>query len=558
MGEEAAEQQTPAPPSPPPASSWPKEVRVDVIDGGGASSASKQPSSSFRLWRVPKHVRDINKEAYGPKFACIGPYHRRRRRRGGGDRDAEEEEEEERRLRVEKLKERYLDELLTDVVGPPHVDDHRAKRDEILLLCTCRLGEMLDSVRRFYAEDQEYLRGMTDEEMVRMLLLDGCFIIKHIYNFAIGYDDPELYATRWSPAQLRIDLGLLENQIPFFVLEEIFYHLTPQTFLGKITRRVAKDDDKTMRRRKRHKLIVMAMWYMLQDWFQLPTRESDDLYKLIAEEEVHHLLHLVHIAHLAKVDSAGPKSPPCEWQLCWQWPWHALQLLLCILPLFLVSLPLHMCRCCAAGGGEKTDPKANIASASQLRGLGVKIRMAKRDRGGILDVRLRKSLEIRLIPPELEVPALSVEEATAVLLQNLVAYEQQGTPARQGQDQQTQGRKGKDYFTTYAFLMYNLVSSTEDIAELQEKGVLLNNFGSHETIINYFKNLCRWNQRSKEDTPIGKVLDQLRVCSQYQLYRDWAEAKKYMDTPVKILALVVSTLLAISTILQTTTAFYPK
>uniref|UniRef100_A0A0D9ZTT1 Uncharacterized protein n=1 Tax=Oryza glumipatula TaxID=40148 RepID=A0A0D9ZTT1_9ORYZ len=559
MGEEAAEQQTPAPPSPPPASSWPKEVRVDVIDGGGVSSASKQPSSSFRLWRVPKHVRDINKEAYGPKFVCIGPYHRRRR--GGGDRDADEEEEE-RRLRVEKLKERYLDELLTDVVGPPHVDDHRAKRDEILLLCTLE-------IYRFYAEDQEYLRGMTDEEMVRMLLLDGCFIIKHIYNFAKGYDEEELYATRWAPAQVRIDLGLLENQIPFFVLEEIFYHLTPQKLQRKITRDIGGDDDgmmMRMRQSKRHKLLVMATWYMLEGWFFLPTRESIKLYEVIAKEEVHHLLHLLHLAHVVKVDEA-PKSPPCEWQLCCQWLWHALQLVLCILPLYLVNLPLRMCRCYGGGGGgEKPDPKANIASASQLRGLGVKIRMVERDRGGILDVRLRKSLEIRQIPPELEVPALSVEEATAVLLQNLVAYEQQGTPARQGQDQQTQRQKGKDYFTTYAFLMYNLVSSTEDIAELQEKGVLLNNFGSHETIINYFKNLCRWNQRSgtektdigNEETHIGKVLDRLRECSQYQLYRDWAEAKKYMDSPVKILALVVSTLLAISTILQTTTAFYPK
>ena len=76
-------------------------------------------------------------------------------------------------------------------------------------------------------------------------------------------------------------------------------------------------------------------------------------------------------------------------------------------------------------------------------------------------------------------------------------------------------------------------------------------------IIEYFKNLCRWNQRSKE-TPIGKVLQGLRDCSQNKAYRYWAEAKKYMDSPVKILALIVSTLLAISTVLQTTVAFYPK
>lgn len=78
-------------------------------------------------------------------------------------------------------------------------------------------------------------------------------------------------------------------------------------------------------------------------------------------------------------------------------------------------------------------------------------------------------------------------------------------------------------------------------------------------IIEYFKNLCRGNQRSgTEKTHIGKVLQGLRDCSQNKAYRYWAEAKKYMDSPVKILALIVSTLLAISTVLQTTVAFYPK
>ncbi|EAY96421.1 hypothetical protein OsI_18316 [Oryza sativa Indica Group] len=82
---------------------------------------------------------------------------------------------------------------------------------------------------------------MKDEEMVRMLLHDGCFIIKHLYNFVQGYNEEELYATRWSPAQLRIDLGMLENQIPFFVLEEILYHLTPRKLQRKITRDVGDD-----------------------------------------------------------------------------------------------------------------------------------------------------------------------------------------------------------------------------------------------------------------------------------------------------------------------------
>ncbi|EEC78454.1 hypothetical protein OsI_18318 [Oryza sativa Indica Group] len=272
---------------------------------------------------------------------------------------------------------------------------------------------------------------MKDEEMVRMLLHDGCFIIKHLYNFVLGYNEEELYATRWSPAQLRIDLGMLENQIPLFVLEEIFYHLTPRKLQRKITRDVGDDgmmitpqtfQRKTMmRQRKRHKLLVMAMWYMLKGWFVLPEDESDELYKFIADKEVHHLLHLLHLAHahLVKQQQGHDKDD------------------------------------------DDAKAKANIVSAAQLRGLGVKISKAPTKRGGILDVRLRNGL----LSPVLEVPALTVDQGTVQLLQNLVAYEQQGTPPPSNDDEHP-----RDYFTTYAFLMYNLVSSTDDIAN-----------GSHET-----------------------------------------------------------------------------
>ncbi|KAB8097967.1 hypothetical protein EE612_026890, partial [Oryza sativa] len=509
------------------------EVRVNIIhddnDGGDLPPSSlsfRWKTKKYRLWRVPEQVRAINKEeAYAPKFVSVGPYHRLHHATAG-DRN---------RLRGEKLKRRYLHELLRDV----EPDDH--KHGGILQRCKSSLQEIVDDVRWFYAEE-EYVREMKDEEMVRMLLHDGCFIIKHLYNFVLGYNEGELYATRWSPAQLRIDLGMLENQIPFFVLEEIFYHLTPRKLQRKITRDVGDDgmmitpqtfQRKTMmRQRKRHKLLVMAMWYMLKGWFVLPEDESDELYKLMADKEVHHLLHLLHLAHAHLVNVDDDKG---------------------------AVLGLRRRDGSATNqqqqGHDKDDDdakaKANIVSAAQLRGLGVKISKAPTKRGGILDVRLRNGL----LSPVLEVPALTVDQGTVQLLQNLVAYEQQGTPPPSNDDEHP-----RDYFTTYAFLMYNLVSSTDDIAVLQEQGVLLNNFGSHETIIEYFKNLCRGNQRSgtEEKTHIGKVLQGLRDCSQNKAYRYWAEAKKYMDSPVKILALIVSTLLAISTVLQTTVAFYPK
>jgi hypothetical protein len=43
------------------------------------------------------------------------------------------------------------------------------------------------------------------------MFLDGCFILKHLYNYALGINEKELHQSRWEPAQLHSYLTLLEN-----------------------------------------------------------------------------------------------------------------------------------------------------------------------------------------------------------------------------------------------------------------------------------------------------------------------------------------------------------
>ncbi|KAL2229682.1 UNVERIFIED_CONTAM: hypothetical protein Sindi_1562600 [Sesamum indicum] len=62
-----------------------------------------------------------------------------------------------------------------------------------------------------------------------MMLLDGCFIIELFLAYAIKSlrrrDDP-CFSTNNRLFQLRCDLILFQNQIPFFILEQLF-HLVP-------------------------------------------------------------------------------------------------------------------------------------------------------------------------------------------------------------------------------------------------------------------------------------------------------------------------------------------
>jgi hypothetical protein len=97
----------------------------------------------------------------------------------------------------------------------------------------------------------------------------------------------------------------------------------------------------------------------------------------------------------------------------------------------------------------------------------------------------------------------------------------------------------------YAFLMSNLVRTTEDITVLQAHGVLFNNLGSHQSMIDYFQNLCHLLPRegSNRVTPIGKALHGLTKISQYQSYRDRAA--------IQVLVLTVSAVVTLCTIVQT-------
>uniref|UniRef100_A0A0E0JY17 Uncharacterized protein n=1 Tax=Oryza punctata TaxID=4537 RepID=A0A0E0JY17_ORYPU len=54
-----------------------------------------------------------------------------------------------------------------------------------------------------------------------MLLLDGCFILEFFFKWNRGEPDP-LCDVGWGLTLLHSDLLLLENQIPFFVLERLF------------------------------------------------------------------------------------------------------------------------------------------------------------------------------------------------------------------------------------------------------------------------------------------------------------------------------------------------
>ncbi|KAI3706466.1 hypothetical protein L6452_24230 [Arctium lappa] len=151
-------------------------------------------NSSSCIFRVPQSLLQINKEAYQPQIVSIGPYHH------GKDLPM-----------IEKHKWRYLYRLQKRMLS---------KTDEPLKLLLYRIMSMEKRIRESYSESILY----SSEDLAKMMLLDGVFLIVLFLKFRKRYlqKDP-IFKMVWVLPFLMRDFLMIENQIPFFVLEDLFY-----------------------------------------------------------------------------------------------------------------------------------------------------------------------------------------------------------------------------------------------------------------------------------------------------------------------------------------------
>ncbi|XP_027165316.1 UPF0481 protein At3g47200-like [Coffea eugenioides] len=152
------------------------------------SDASEKPS----IFKIHGQLRSENEEAYEPQVVSIGPYHH-------GKPKLEE---------MEKHKVRYFNELLR-------------RTGESAEKYIIALANLQDQARRCYAEEI----NLSNDDFVEMLCLDGCFVIEFLrkrrHPGSHLLNDP-LFQMLWLLAATGNDLILFENQLPFFVLLQLF------------------------------------------------------------------------------------------------------------------------------------------------------------------------------------------------------------------------------------------------------------------------------------------------------------------------------------------------
>jgi hypothetical protein len=161
--------------------------------------------TSFRseqcIYEVPTALRDRKEDAYTPRVISIGPIHHYSEKLVAMEIQKRRYLKEFCRLRVEKEQEELLETLLRSISG------------------------QVDHIRRCYVADSSKLSG---DQFVMMVLLDAVFIFELFLRNEeyLGdnrkYQDDLIIGQPWLRAAIRRDLILLENQLPFSTLNDLY------------------------------------------------------------------------------------------------------------------------------------------------------------------------------------------------------------------------------------------------------------------------------------------------------------------------------------------------
>ncbi|KAM4126191.1 hypothetical protein ACB094_01G369500 [Castanea mollissima] len=148
-------------------------------------------STGCRIYNVLYHLRKLNEEAYTPHVISIGPIHH----------------DKTRFQTIEKHKARYFESFV-----------QRAKIN--LKSVENSIREMEDSIQRCYVETVH----LKSNDFLKLIKWDASLILELFFRFyeERWENDDLMIVEAWLLDVVRHELLLLENQLPFFVIEKLY------------------------------------------------------------------------------------------------------------------------------------------------------------------------------------------------------------------------------------------------------------------------------------------------------------------------------------------------
>ncbi|KAH0685996.1 hypothetical protein KY285_016537 [Solanum tuberosum] len=430
---------------------------------------------------VPLLMKEENKEDYEPKVVSFGPYHH-------GN---------------EKLK--FVEDFKPTAVQMFIGDD----MNEVVFIAAI-LGE-IENVKKCYLE--EIICRYTDIQFAQMMLRDGCLILNYFGPNDVDKSYKESETTNHHLgiavySSIRRDMYLLENQIPFLILEILValrYNTPRHSFIKAMER-------------ESFKLFFNGKNGMIEH-----AEAKDDLGKNPA-----HLLEI-----FRRVIVTGPDHDPIlrdnEYGCC-------------NVNEILTRLEEGCGKCCKDDENEERHGGQYVfRSVTDLKSKGIYSKAS-----GI------KSLKgVRFSPTrfcrsaELKLPFMYVDMYTRVFFKNMIAYE--FSPNSHIIDKSVTG---------YVSFMKLLVVTEEDVKEMRENKIIINSLGSDDDVVQVYKDL---NTYEAEDTSYFWTVKKNIEDHYHSKIRTWmAEFRTtYFNNPWTIIAFVASLFLLCLDIVQTYYAIHP-
>ncbi|XP_078161190.1 UPF0481 protein At3g47200-like [Carex rostrata] len=292
-------------------------------------------AENFTIFRTPHNISQTKKNLFEPSVISIGPFHHG-----------------QKHLRtLEEQKRRFLRDFLS-------------REDHISLdLCISEMKLLEKRTRGCYSETFD----LKSNEFVEMMLLDGCFLLEYFLKYHKKKSN-YICDVGWNYHFIDRDLVLLENQIPFFIVEKLWE-------IG------LKQEDR--------KNFVNELIYIFDQC--LPYYYiTNSIYRNPPPAEIHHLVHLCYHCFVPNLD----KQKDLKFKD------------------FLGMIP--SATELKQKGLKFKDSSAMIPSATELKQKGLKFKENDHP---------KHILEISFQNGVLKIPKLSIGGCSKLLIANFIAFE---------------------------------------------------------------------------------------------------------------------------------------
>lgn len=434
-------------------------------------------SSNQIIFRIDNILRMTCAAAYEPEMVSIGPHHRGKKKL----------------QKMEKYKLKYLQGILK------RQNESSARRYIDSLI------QDEEKARSYYEEEVT----LSQQKFVEMMLLDGCFIVEFLRKYEkmkkgknVDEHHDSIFKIGWILRILRRDLLLFENQIPFFILVNLF-DMT----------KIPNDD-------QGNNLISLAL-YCLSNFILVADRKPppDDIPQPV------HLLSLMYQIWFCSSSLYGRDDDENGLNSDWKKR--------------LEFSCINLGKLCCDNNTRQQQKKEGlydivfIKSVSELKQYGIEFVKSEQSTS-LLDIKFENG--------EIRIPPLVIADRTETIFRNLIAYEQYMFNS---------GYCGK-FVTDYATFMDCLINTPMDVQELRIKGIIENWLGDDKEITDMFNKICNNIDISSRYFTYRKIFNKVNEHCNNRCNSWISDLKKmYFKNPWKIISLSGAIILLILTFIQT-------